>query len=71
MPEGLRMKEDLERAKKSRDDKQKGQQGACLLSRRSADQLTPSPFAVFLQKYHHKGAFYTVCRTSLSFSSIY
>ena len=28
MPEGLRMKDDLERAKKSRDNKPKGQQGA-------------------------------------------
>lgn len=41
LPETLRLKEDLERAKASRDAKPKGQQ-------------------VFLQKYHHKGAFYTV-----------
>ncbi|KAK4698261.1 microfibrillar-associated protein 1, partial [Phenoliferia sp. Uapishka_3] len=40
LPEALRMKEDMERAKKSRDEKTKGGQ-------------------VFLQKYHHKGAFYT------------
>ncbi|GAA5951275.1 hypothetical protein JCM21900_003824 [Sporobolomyces salmonicolor] len=39
MPEALRLKEDLERAKKSREEKKKGSQ-------------------VFLQKYHHKGAFH-------------
>lgn len=41
LPEALRMKEDTERAKKSREEKQKGNQ-------------------VFMQKYHHKGAFYGV-----------
>lgn len=41
LPEGLRLKEDTERAQKSRADKPKGAQ-------------------VFMQKYHHKGAFYTV-----------
>ncbi|ORY48829.1 splicing factor, Prp19-binding domain-domain-containing protein [Leucosporidium creatinivorum] len=40
LPETLRLKEDTERAKKSREEKQKGNQ-------------------VFMQKYHHKGAFYT------------
>ncbi|KAL8277818.1 hypothetical protein RQP46_009801 [Phenoliferia psychrophenolica] len=40
LPEALRMKEDMDRAQKTRDEKSKGNQ-------------------VFLQKYHHKGAFYT------------
>ncbi|KAK4057014.1 hypothetical protein OIO90_001914 [Microbotryomycetes sp. JL221] len=40
LPEGLRMKEDLEHAKKTREEKKKGSQA-------------------FLQKYHHKGAFYS------------
>ena len=31
MPEGLRMKEDTDRAKKSRDEKKKGSQGASVL----------------------------------------
>ncbi|GAA5970831.1 hypothetical protein JCM3765_005579 [Sporobolomyces pararoseus] len=39
MPEALRLKEDTERAEKSRKEKKKGSQ-------------------VFLQKYHHKGAFH-------------
>ncbi|GAA6063714.1 hypothetical protein JCM10212_001825, partial [Sporobolomyces blumeae] len=39
MPEHLRLKEDTERAEKSRKDKKKGSQ-------------------VFMQKYHHKGAFH-------------
>ncbi|KAM0790587.1 hypothetical protein ACM66B_004452 [Microbotryomycetes sp. NB124-2] len=40
LPEQLRLKEDLEHAKKTREEKKKGQQA-------------------FLQKYHHKGAFYS------------
>ncbi|GAA5885709.1 hypothetical protein JCM16303_003122 [Sporobolomyces ruberrimus] len=39
MPEALRLKEDTERAEKTRKEKKKGSQ-------------------VFLQKYHHKGAFH-------------
>ncbi|GAA5941633.1 uncharacterized protein JCM15063_001644 [Sporobolomyces koalae] len=39
MPEALRLKEDTERAEKTRKDKKKGSQ-------------------VFMQKYHHKGAFH-------------
>lgn len=41
MPAELRLKEDLERAKASRENKSRGQQA-------------------FLQKYWHKGAFYSV-----------
>ncbi|KAK4052482.1 hypothetical protein OIV83_002284 [Microbotryomycetes sp. JL201] len=40
LPEQLRLKEDMEHAKKTREEKKKGQQA-------------------FLQKYHHKGAFYS------------
>lgn len=59
MPEELRMKEDMDRAKKLRDEKPKGQQGPSRVSfsLHSAHILYLS---VFLQKYHHKGAFYTV-----------
>lgn len=63
MPETLRMKEDLERAQKSRDEKKKGQQGKAILSffffRINSNLNSFHTFPVFLQKYHHKGAFYT------------
>lgn len=73
MPETLRMKEDMERAQKTRDEKKKGSQGMSRseivffflfsFSRSVADlSVTDVDFLpVFLQKYHHKGAFYTVC----------
>jgi microfibrillar-associated protein 1 len=59
MPEELRMKEDMDRAKKLRDEKPKGQQGPSP-SPSSSRSAHTSHLAVFLQKYHHKGAFYTV-----------
>jgi len=62
MPEALRLKEDTERADKTRKEKKKGSQGTSPfnppLLHPFSHSLTLSTVTVFLQKYHHKGAFH-------------